>query len=372
MDADWTENLLVALNLRSGLSRDAACRLAHSPSDWLHTDPADARATARNLGVKPKHLRAALKCSQDPMSVAEKERRRAESHGATILTRASPDYPAALFDLELPPPVLYVRGKLRNAPSVSIVGSRRTDPYGIEVAEKFAGALAAAGLTIVSGLALGIDSAAHKGCLQNGGETIAVLGCGIDIDYPRSNRRLVAKIADSGCIVSEFPIGARPEAWHFPVRNRIIAALGSGTLVVRGTPRSGSLITAGCALALGRLIWAIPGNIFDPRSKGPNSLIRDGAHPVQTPDELLETLPLAVQADLLAADTPEREPPRADLANLLQQMPRGEALDQGALLASTDVGIERLLGMLMELEIAGYIRRYPGPTWGRTGLDSNP
>ena len=138
--------------------------------------------------------------------------------------------------------------------------------------------------------------------------------------------------------------------------------------MVRGTPRSGSLITAGAALTLGRLVWAIPGNIYDPRSIGPNSLIRDGAHPVQSPSDLLETLPFAMQSRLAPAGEPEeRLAERADLAGILRAVPAGETADQAALLAATGLAIETILGLLMELEIAGHLRRYPGPRWGRTG-----
>ena len=368
MDAEFLKNLLIAMNLSPELSREAACRLGAAVPEWLGTTPERVTEVSPQYGVKPRFLRAALRCARDPRPPSQRERTLAQQHGASLITRLDDDYPRALFDLDLPPPVLYVRGRLPGRPAISIVGSRKTDPYGIEVAESFSSELSASGLAIVSGLALGVDSAAHRGCLAADGQTVAVAGCGVDVDYPRSNRLLAQQIPSHGAIVSEFPIGTQPEPRNFPVRNRIIAALGSGTLVVRGTPRSGSLITAGAALTLGRLVWAIPGNIFDSRSMGPNCLIRDGAHPVQTPTELIETLPTSIQARLTRLErSDEQLPDRQDLAKLLQAIPPGSVADQSALLTATGLAVEKILGLLMELEIGGYLKRYPGPAWGRSG-----
>jgi DNA processing protein len=320
-----------------------------------------------DLKISVKSIRRGRECARDARRLASDERTRAREVGSAIVTRYSPRYPRELFDLELPPPVLYVLGRPPAQPGISIVGSRKAGPYGLEVANKFAGELAATGLAVVSGLALGIDSAAHKGAMAVSGQTVAVLGCGIDIDYPRSNRRLRARMAESGSILTEFPVGTAPEPYHFPIRNRIIAALGCGTLVIRGTPRSGSLITAGCALTLGRLVWAIPGNIFDPRSMGPNSLIRDGAHPVQTSGELIETLPIAVQRRLASTTAVEAEPARSDLAKVFHAIGAGETADASFLLERTGLGLDAVLSLLVELEIMGFLTRYPGPVWGRSG-----
>ena len=368
VDTEQLDDLTVALNASPLVPREASCRLSVTPEIWLDAPAIALGEMAHDLGVSVKSIRHGRECARGARDLAASERARAHAVGSTIVTRHSSEYPAELLDLDLPPPALYVLGRLPRRPGISIVGSRKADPYGIEVAEKFAGELTAAGLTVVSGLALGVDSAAHQGALAMGGRTVAVLGCGIDIDYPRSNRRLRARMAESGAIVTEFPIGTAPEPHHFPIRNRIIAALGCGTLVVRGTLRSGSLITAGCALALGRLVWAIPGNIFDPRSMGPNSLIRDGAHPAQTPAELLETLPTAVQQLLEAAPAPAAsEPNRSDLAKLFHSIPAGETADASRLLERTELGLDALLSLLVELEIMGFLTRYPGPVWGRAG-----
>ena len=236
----------------------------------------------------------------DAPAIAARESEAAERLGARFLVVGDPDYPAGLSHLTLPPPVLCVCGELPSGPAVAIVGSRRTDAYGQEVAELFARSLAAAGVTIVSGFARGIDAAAHRGALAaEGGRTVAVLGCGLGVDYPVGHERLGREIAARGALVSEFPCHLSPRRWHFPVRNRVLAALAAGTLVVQAAPRSGSLLTARWAVDLGREVWAIPGRIFDERSLGPNALIRDGAPLVQHPREILEALLPAAAGALL-------------------------------------------------------------------------
>jgi DNA processing protein len=265
------------------------------------------------VGVPRGQFEKALALASRPeevVSAAAREREEAARLGARIVLAGDPGYPAALRHLPLLPPVLTVRGELPSGVGVAIVGSRKADPYGREVAETFARSLAAGGVAVVSGFARGVDSAAHRGALSAPeGRTVAVLGCGLGVDYPSGHDSLGKEISERGALVSEFPCGAGPRSWHFPVRNRVIAALSAGTLVVQAAPRSGSLVTARHALDLGRHIWAIPGRIFDERSLGPNALIRDGATLVQHPREILEeilgvgTLPIFPEA------SPEPEPP---------------------------------------------------------------
>jgi len=195
---------------------------------------------------------------------------------------------SCLFVAGAPAPAcLYARGSLSDGVAVAIVGSRRASRYGREIATWLAGELARRGLTVVSGFAVGVDAAAHRGALAAGGPTVAVLGCGLDVDYPRGHfelgRRIVhgeggggAEPGPRGAVITEFPCGVEPKAWHFPVRNRLIAALSLGTVVVRAAERSGSLITARRALDLGREVLAVPGAIFDRLSAGPHRLLRDG------------------------------------------------------------------------------------------------
>lgn len=217
---------------------------------------------------------------------------RIEEHGVKCAGVDSLEYPALLRELPCPPPVLYYRGVLNTdrSLSIAIVGSRRSTFYGKEVAHRLAGELAAAGVDIVSGMALGIDTAAHRGCLENSGYTVAVLGCGLDCCYPPANADLMEQIASSGAVVSEFPLGTKPMPGHFPQRNRIISGMTLGTVVVEATAKSGSLITADLALEQNREVFAVPGNIGSPYSRGCHQLIKEGAHLVESAADILKEI----------------------------------------------------------------------------------
>ena len=209
--------------------------------------------------------------------------------------RNTPNYPARLLDLSDPPNSLYIYGDIRllNLPMIAIVGSRAASPEGIRNAYRFAQALSTEGYLIISGLARGVDGAAHRGALKSsqGHRTLAVCGSGLDIVYPREHLGLAKAIASSGLLVSELAPGLGPKAWHFPRRNRIIAALSLGILVIEAAERSGSLITARLGCELGREIFAIPGSIHNPLSKGCHQLLQQGAKLVQSPQDILEELP---------------------------------------------------------------------------------
>jgi DNA processing protein len=372
-------DLLIALTATSALSRAAVCRLAAELDLWAHRPiPADPMRQAAELGVPPAQLARARAVLPQAATLARREIERAGRLGAHLLTLLDPDYPERLRQLSLAPPVLYIRGQLPVGPAVAIVGSRRADAYGREVADLFARALAASGVAVVSGFARGVDAAAHRGALAGGGPTVAVLGCGLGVDYPSGHAALGEEIAAGGgcgAMVSEFPCGLPPRTWHFPVRNRIIAGLTEGTLVVQATLRSGSLITARHALDLGREVWAVPGRIFDERSMGPNSLIRDGACLVEHPRDLLETLgrpfPRAEIPGLLAGPeappAPERETPPGQAGALLAALPAGTCLAPEDLAARAGLGIDQTLGALLELELTGWVKRYPGGGYGRLG-----
>ena len=215
--------------------------------------------------------------------------------GNRILTLGDPDYPPALLEIPDPPVLLYIKGDvtLLSRRGVAVVGARSATPQGEANAEAFATALSAAGLPIVSGLALGIDSAAHRGGLAGPGRTVAVIGTGADRIYPARNEALARRIAEAGAIVSELPLGAPPLAHHFPRRNRLIAGLARGVLVVEAALQSGSLITARYAGEQGREVFAIPGSIHSPLAKGCHRLIREGAKLVETAEHVLEELPHA-------------------------------------------------------------------------------
>lgn len=222
----------------------------------------------------------------------EREMEKLRRLAVVPLSMDDPEYPRHLLDIADPPPILYVRGSLlpEDELAVAVVGTRMPSPYGRQAAELFARGLAQNGVTVVSGLAKGIDAHAHRAALEGGGRTIAVLGCGLDIIYPGENRRLAAEIAERGALVSEFALGTQPDAINFPRRNRIIAGLSIATLVVEAGETSGALITAEFALEQGRDVYAVPGSIFSPASRGPNRLIQEGAKPACELRDILEEL----------------------------------------------------------------------------------
>jgi DNA processing protein len=285
-----------------------------------------------------------------------------------LLRPRDAEYPALLAGLPAAP-ALHVRGSLEaaDALAVAIVGSRRATPYGLASAETLAGDLASRGITIVSGLARGIDTAAHRGALDAGGRTIAVLGSGIDVIYPPENRRLAREIEARGALVSQFPPGTAPQPWNFPVRNRLLAGLALAVVVVEAADRSGALITAGCAGDLGREVLAVPGRITDRASQGALALIRDGATLVRDWADVVHELPEHWRRAVRAPSTSSRalsQPPEQSLegrilALLAADEPRqiDELIERGIAHAS-QVG-----AALAALEVAGWARQLPGQRW---------
>lgn len=348
--------LLILLNLQSELGRGACCRLAVERQEWMEKPLTSlSPSLARRLGVAPEALARAGTLRNQAPSTAAAEIERAQNLGARIVTMVEADYPSPLLDLALPPPVLYVWGELPRLPGVTVVGSRQCDLYGREVAELFGRELAAAGALVISGLAYGVDAAAHRGALAaDTGRTVAVLGCGLGVDYPPGHRELAERIAARGGVISEFPPGTPPARWQFPVRNRILAAMAQAVVVVRATARSGSLITVRYALELGRDIYAVPGRIFDRGAEGPNGLIREGAYLVQHPREVLEHL----DPPLSARDNESEAP--AVTSKLLRQLPPAEARTVEDLAEALAKSVGEIQAELLELELAGLIRRLPG------------
>jgi len=214
------------------------------------------------------------------------------THAIRIVSLESPDYPAPLKAIPDPPPYLFVRGTIvaEDEVAIAIVGTRKITEYGKGVAHKLAADFGQRGVTVVSGLARGIDTAAHRGALDAGGRTIAVTACGLDIVYPSDNRELMAQIEASGTVVSEWPPTVHPESWHFPARNRIISGLAAGVVVVEAAEKSGALITADFALEQGREVFAVPGNIHKVQSRGPHNLIKLGASLVESADDIMSVL----------------------------------------------------------------------------------
>jgi DNA processing protein len=287
-----------------------------------------------------------------------------------VATLGDAAYPAALFQTEDPALVLYLEGVVPGAwpRAVSVVGSRNPTPQGRENARQFGRSFAQAGLTVVSGLALGIDTAAHEGALDGAAPgqlaTIAVVGTGLDQVYPPQNAALAARIAQRGLLVSEYPLGVPPLSENFPRRNRIIAALGQGTLVVEAAVRSGSLITARQALEQGRDVFAIPGSIHSPQARGCHELLRQGAKLVETAQDVLEELlPPAVPQKKSRATQRVRSEPEAE-PSLLEAL-GFDPVGLDALVARTGIGAAQLQAQLLEYELDGRVARLPGGLFQR-------
>ena len=281
---------------------------------------------------------------------------RLHERGLRWLARSHADFPGLLRAIHDPPSGLFVRGRgdppLLARPAVAVVGARACSPYGAQVSRTLGRELTRAGLLVVSGLARGIDGEAHRGALEAGGPTVAVLGCGVDRDYPASHRTLAAAIADSGLIVSEYAPGVEPAPWRFPARNRIVAGLARATVVVEAREASGALITADLALEEGREVFAVPGEITSALSAGTNTLLRLGATPLTSSTDVLEALGVAA---------PARAPPElsADAASVLAVL-RDGAGGADQLARSTELGAGVLAAALAELELAGLVTHADG------------
>jgi DNA processing protein len=284
-----------------------------------------------------------------------------------LMTVGDDLYPQLLREIADPPLVLYYRGdpSFLQLPGVAIVGSRRCSVYGKEVTQKLARDLAECGLVIVSGLARGVDSQAHIGALDVQGKTSAVLGNGVDVVYPRENRKLYEGIRRSGCVISEFACGSYPAPQNFPIRNRIISGLSYGTLIVEASEFSGSLITARLTLEQNRELWAVPGNITNPGSYGPNHLIKQGAKPVMQMQDVLDELPVYV-LDLLARrgalnSTPaERESLTDPEKRILEMLSSEAATLFDRLLEESGLSLPDLNRVLLDLEMKSLVRQLPG------------
>ncbi len=309
--------------------------------------------------------------TRQPMSAAAKELAQAQAAGIRLLTWDEPQYPQRLREIYDPPPLLYVRGniELLNRHLISIVGSRRPTSYGNQMAEKLARDLADRGLVIVSGLARGIDSCAHKGALSSPtGATIGVLGCGIDVVYPKENKKIFGEMEQRGAIISEFAMGTFPGPQNFPIRNRIISGMSVGVVVVEGAQYSGSLITARLAMEFGREVYGVPGNATQPTSFGPNQLIKQGAKLVTSWEDVIEELPTPIRAELLPVETATSEE-RAllvekDLApaegTLYHLLGVDESRHVDDLVELSGLTSSEVLAALFDLELKGVIRQLPG------------
>ncbi len=344
----------VRLNLVKGMTPRAAAVLLEafgSPAGALRARPGELRGLP-DIGPT---LAGRL---ADPPSPgrARTELRRARKLGLHVLHLGGEGYPRILREIPDPPVLLYVRGSLEaEREGVAVVGARRASAYGRIQAERFGAGLARSGVAVISGLARGVDGAAHRGALSEGGPTLAVLGCGLDRVYPPEHAGLAGEIAARGALLSELPLGTPPLARHFPQRNRIIAGLSRGVVVVEGRLRSGSLITARLANESGRAVFGVPGRIDLDLAAGPHSLIRDGAILVTSPEQVLQELGVVP----LAPDPPA--PPPADplQAEILSVLDPSEPRGVEEILVGVERNAPVVLAALTALEVSGRVRVFP-------------
>ncbi len=287
---------------------------------------------------------------------------RFEHSDIQVLTWDDPPYPKLLRQISDPPPVIYVRGALSEEDeyAVGIVGTRQATVYGRQVAEMLAGDLARSHVTVVSGLARGIDASAHQAAIKAGGRTVAVLGCGVDVIYPPENRALAQEIIQRGALISDYPPGTQPDAGNFPPRNRIISGLSLGVVIVEADQRSGALITADFATQQGRDVFAVPGNIFNRSSRGTNQLIHDGAKMVLDVKDVLEELNLGMVESYVAAQkaVPENDVERSLIAHLSH-----EPVLTDELVHAVDLPTEVVTSTLAMMELKGMVRQANGTSY---------
>jgi DNA processing protein len=343
----------IALNKVSGIG---AVRMA---ALLAHCGSAEAawRASILDLkaaGLDRRSLENLLQARREMDVEAEWER--VHKAGIQVLTLLDEEYPTNLRQIDAPPPVLYVRGALQPNDSwaVAIVGTRRASVYGREVALSLSRDLAANGITVVSGLALGVDTVAHKCAVENDGRTIAVLGSSVDQIYPPENRGLAQKITEQGAIISEYPLGTRPDANNFPPRNRIISGLSRGVVIVEAGERSGALITAKFAAEQGRDVFAVPGSILHPGSAGCNTLIQQGAIPLLSVNDIFNHLNLEQARNQQAARAAiPADPQEAALLRHLNQEP----LHLDDLVRQSTLPAPQVAGLLAMMELKGLVRQ---------------
>ena len=313
-----------------------------------------AAASADGARIKVTALESATRALENGIAV-----------GAEPVPLGDPRYPGLLACIPDPPPVLWLRGDpaCLERPAVAVIGSRAATHYALQIGRRLAAELADRGIVVVSGLARGVDSAAHEGCLAGGGATIAVIGSGLDHIYPTEHQGLARRIVDKGLLISELGPGAKPLPEHFPLRNRIISGISLAVVVVEASENSGSLITAACALRQGRDVMAVHGSVLTGRNRGSHALLKDGAKVVETADDILEDLGWTVSG-------PSRRGPQKPLTSdpLLAAMDVGEVYRLDDLVAATGTPAAKLLPRLMQLELLGYIEAPGGGRFVRPPL----
>ncbi len=346
----------LALNMVVGVGRTIFHRLVKvfgSPENVFSARTADLRQVH---GVGDKVATAISGFDVD--QATDREIGLAEKEDIRILTLVSDEYPELLKAIYDPPPVLYVKGKPLNSISfpLAVVGTRNPSEYGKVIAHRLCLKLASAGFNLVSGLARGIDTLAHRAALEAGADTIAVFGCGLGHTYPPENRKLRNEIVQQGAIISEFPVLMRPERNNFPARNRVLSGLSLGTVVVEAAVKSGALITADFALEQGREVFAVPGNITSPKSKGTNDLIKAGAKLVDSPDSVIEELLPVLREKLDKPEIKLDNEVERQVFSLLSL--EGRHIDN--LIENSDLSPAQVSATLLQLELRGLVRQLSG------------
>jgi DNA processing protein len=366
----------LALRLTSGLGARLAAKLLRqfgSPEQIFRASLTELEACQLPVAAaQAVFSKAAFREGQKELALVRKA-------GCQLIHWEETEYPKRLLEIYDPPPLLYVRGNVQvlNRHAISIVGTRRPTPYGNQIAERLARDLAEHGLIVASGLARGIDSSAHRGaCAASRGGTVGVLGSGIDVIYPKENRKLFEEVEKRGAIITEFPMGTYPAPENFPVRNRMVAGMALGVIVVQGAQYSGSLITSRLAMEFGREVYGVPGNVTEPVSFAPNQLIKQGAKLVSGWEDVVEELPTEVRAELFPVEATTQEE-RASLfeANLTPVEKRlfdliriEKPIHVDELVESTGLSSSETLATLCEMEMRGIIRQMPGKQFVRVLL----
>ncbi|MDP9424827.1 MAG: DNA-processing protein DprA [Actinomycetota bacterium] len=365
---------LSLLQARAGTS--VVARMGGFPPAGILEMPADEIATRLGLSEKVRGVLKELRAGFDAGAV----RTRLGEKGYRAVTSADMDYPEGLAEVPDPPPALFVGGRMPEEPAVAVVGSRKASTTALGAAREIGRALGERGVCVVSGLALGVDAAAHEGALEAGGQTVGVLGCGIDGVYPRSNRKLFGLVRESGGLVSEYGLGEPPLRWRFPARNRVISGLSACVVVVEAPEKSGSLITARHAADAGRDVWAVPGPVGFDECRGSNKLLADGAGVLWDIDEFVDAVAPPAQEPLklmtAGGDMGPEDPSAAGLPEDERAALMGvgfEPTGVDAIAGHSGIGIRKLLSALALLELKGYVRRDVGGSFvrrpvGRAGV----
>ncbi len=361
---DW-----LALAFLPGVGSTTLCRLAQrygNPASVLSGSNLDSEINPRLARILTDQ-----KLSFEAKQRAEQQLDALNRHQVSLLCYGDPAYPQQLCALADPPVFLFYRGDLYclQKPSIALVGSRAATSYGRDISYKLATGLARQGILVVSGVALGIDAHAHRGALTAGGLTAGVLGCGLDVVYPRANKDLYPEIAGHGILLSEYPCGTRPDGFRFPARNRIISGLVQGVVVVEATLKSGSLITARLALDQGREVFAVPGRIDSAKSAGAHHLIRQGAHLVQSVDDITAELGLGRQAASTRAAGREKSLVEGEEEQRVLDCLDVYPVDIDTVLRVTGLDAGRVLDLLLQLELRGLVRQHAGQMYEKTAID---